>query len=130
VTTIASDAGMGWPLNLPMVMQLLATQGFEAGNAWLEEHAEAIGQIIGTGYSFSKQCNIVYAKAQSWELAKRQIRINTLSPGSTETPMMPAFISQHGKENIDGWSRPSAAMPSRKRWRSRWSFSTATWRAT
>lgn len=106
IVTIASLAGMGWPLNLPMVMQLVATQGFDAGKTWLEENAGAVAQVMGTGYSFSKQCNIVSAKAQAWELAKRKIRINSLSPSSTETPMMPTFIAQHGKENIDGWVSP------------------------
>lgn len=106
IAMISSIGGMAWQMNFETVSQLLATPGFDAARAWLEANPEAargFGEVMRglNAYGFSKQCLVAYAKAQAWELAKRNIRINTLSPGTTETPMTPAFNQAYGKEASD-----------------------------
>ena len=39
------------------------------------------------------------------DLAKRNIRVNCISPGPTDTPMMPAFEDFAGKEIIDTFTQ-------------------------
>lgn len=106
IAMIASVGGMAWQMNFATVSQLLATPGFEAALAWLEANPEAahgFGEVRSglNAYGFSKQCLVAYAKTRAGELAKRNIRINTLSPGTTETPMTPAFNKAYGKEVCD-----------------------------
>lgn len=96
IASISSVGGMGWPGNLENVNKLLATSGFDEARAWLEANPEA-----NNGYGFSKQCIIAYTKARAGELAKRNIRINCISPGPTATPMMPAFHNYVGKDTLE-----------------------------
>jgi len=99
---IASMGGMGWIRNIPAVMGLLRTDGFDATIAYLQRHADDPdvlgGSTPGTnrGYTFSKEATILYAKYRSWTLAERRIRINTISPGSTTTPMLSQFGTDPG----------------------------------
>lgn len=96
IAFITSVAGMGWKTNIDNVKELLATKGFEEGRTWLEENPEK-----NFGYLFSKQCIIVYTKMHAIELAKKEIRINCLSPAPTQTPMIKNFHNQATKEFID-----------------------------
>jgi NAD(P)-dependent dehydrogenase (short-subunit alcohol dehydrogenase family) len=96
VSSVASVAGMGYLMNMANVQQLLATQDFASGRAWCEEHPE-----IANGYPFSKECIIVYSLMRAKQLAERGVRINSISPGITETPMLPHFYDQVGKEWMD-----------------------------
>ena len=106
IAMIASVGGMAWQMNFATVSQLLATQDFEAARAWLEANPEAargFGEVNSglNAYGFSKQCLVAYVKTKAWGLGRRKIRINTLSPGTTETPMTPAFNQAYGKEVCD-----------------------------
>ena len=96
IASVASVAGMGYLLNMANVKQLLETDSYEAARAWCEEHPE-----IANGYAFSKECIIVYALMYAKRLAERGIRINAISPGITETPMLPHFYDQVGKDWMD-----------------------------
>jgi len=101
IAFISSTSGMGWKSNLETINRLLATPGFDEAHAWLEANPEA-----NNGYMFSKQCIIAYMKTCAGELTKRNIRINCISPAPTDTPMMPAFHSQFGKELIEQFLAP------------------------
>jgi NAD(P)-dependent dehydrogenase (short-subunit alcohol dehydrogenase family) len=96
VAMIASIGGsLGWTANLVnTILPFLAVQGFEEKVKWLEnnkDNPQAIGGAVGRPYAFSKECLIAYAKQKAWVLAERNIRMNTLSPGSTCTPMLDEF---------------------------------------
>lgn len=111
VAMISSIGGMAWQMNLETIGKLLATQGFEEARAWLEANPDAAAGFNDfhggfNAYGFSKQCLVTYAKIKAWELAKRKIRINTLSPGATQTPMMPDFQKAQGKEAVDSLVTP------------------------
>jgi len=98
IAIIASVAGSAWRECIATAMPLLQTKGFAEGRAWLEAHKddEAVIAFPGQGYSLSKQCLILYAKLRAYELAARGIRINTLSPGSTQTGMSADFELMFG----------------------------------
>ncbi|MBW2274790.1 MAG: coniferyl-alcohol dehydrogenase [Deltaproteobacteria bacterium] len=96
VASITSVAGMGYTKNLEKLHELLATASFGEGKAWLEANSD-----VNNGYLFSKQAIIAYTYARAGELARREIRINCLSPAPTDTPMMPAFHDQISAEFMD-----------------------------
>ena len=96
VASITSVAGMGWLKNLENVKALVATEGFDAGRAWLEAHPKE-----NNGYLFSKQCIVFYTKQRAVELVTRKIRMNCLSPAPTDTPMLGDFHKQVSKEFLE-----------------------------
>jgi len=96
VALISSMSGSAWAQSLRKIDELLATQDFASAKAWLEAHVddpEVLGgeARLNRNYRFSKECVTAYAKRRTWDLAGRGIRINTLSPGVTDTPMLPSF---------------------------------------
>jgi NAD(P)-dependent dehydrogenase (short-subunit alcohol dehydrogenase family) len=97
IASISSTAGTGYLANIAKWMPLVTTQGFAAAKTWCEEHPAD----IATGYSPSKEAIIVWTMYAAMGLAKRDIRVNCISPGPTDTPMMPAFEDFAGKAMID-----------------------------
>lgn len=96
VASITSVAGMGYQKVLDKVNELLAITDFSEARAWCEANPET-----ANGYLFSKAMIIGYTQARAAELAKREVRINCLSPAPTDTPMMPAFHEQVSKDFMD-----------------------------
>jgi NAD(P)-dependent dehydrogenase (short-subunit alcohol dehydrogenase family) len=87
IASISSTAGRGWEENVTNWLPLVTTEGFDAGKAWCEAHPD---EIAG-GYGPSKQAMIIWTMYASVGLAGKGIRINCISPGPTDTPMMPDF---------------------------------------
>ncbi|HMT62148.1 MAG TPA: SDR family NAD(P)-dependent oxidoreductase, partial [Microthrixaceae bacterium] len=83
---ISSAAGMGWQQNVDVLSGLLATDGFDAGAAWCDAHDDA---IAANGYGFSKEAINAYVAWRGFQVASR-VRINSIQPGPTDTPMMPS----------------------------------------
>ncbi len=102
IASISSGAGAGWQGNIEKWMPLVTTEGFAAGQAWLEEHPTE----IASGYAPSKEVIIVWTVWRSLALAERGIRINCTLPGPTDTPMMPDFEEQMGKTFMDNYPIP------------------------
>ena len=96
VASITSVAGMGYPNNRENVDTLLAIADFDEAKAWCEANPS-----VANGYLFSKQCIIVYTKMRAAEYAEREIRFNCISPSPTDTPMLPTFHQQAGKEFLE-----------------------------
>jgi NAD(P)-dependent dehydrogenase (short-subunit alcohol dehydrogenase family) len=121
IALIASMSGSAWRDNLAKIDELLATPDFASAKKWLEEHVDDPAVLGGDprlnmNYRFSKEALIAYMKRQTWPLAERHIRINTLSPGLTVTPMMSSFdaISQTGDPDLKViW--PAVGRPSNPR---------------
>lgn len=99
VANVASKAGSGWANHLPAIQELLATPDLAAGAAW----ASANLADQGDPYFFSKECVVVYTLARSHDLIERGIRMNCLSPGPVDSPMMPQFREALGSSLLD-WS--------------------------
>ena len=87
--SLASTAGSGYLMNIPKWLPLAATPDFASAKAWCEEHPDE----IASGYSPSKEALIIWTMFAAKGYAERGIRLNCISPGPTDTPMMPDFIA-------------------------------------
>lgn len=104
IATIASTAGLGWQDRLPVLMELIASNGFDGGKQWCESHPD---DIAPSAYATSKQAMNAWVSWRSFSLIGDGIRLNTLNPGPTETPMMPAFESIVGGADVmDSFTEP------------------------
>jgi NAD(P)-dependent dehydrogenase (short-subunit alcohol dehydrogenase family) len=104
IAGISSAAGMAYMMALERVKALLALTDHAEALAWVQR-ADAEGSI--EGYSFSKMCSIVYTLHRGPGLTSETgIRLNCISPGPTDTPMMPHFEKQVGKAFMDNFPKP------------------------
>ena len=87
---ISSTAGLAWQHNLDAVLDYLATPDFDAGVAWIEEHAPIQDHPGNADYMWSKQAVCGYVASQAFAMQKRGIRINAIMPGPTDTPLAQA----------------------------------------
>lgn len=92
IASISSNGGLGWSRRVPVLMGLLATDGFDAAVAWSEQNADQVKE----GYALSKEAVILWTMVQSSKLIKQGIRINCTTPGPTQTPMMKDFEAASG----------------------------------
>jgi NAD(P)-dependent dehydrogenase (short-subunit alcohol dehydrogenase family) len=100
IASVASLGGKGFEENVDAVRDFLAHEDWDAAVQWCEDHPE---QFKVSGYGFSKQSLIVWSMDRSYDLAHRGIRINTIGPGVTETPMLEASRKLH---DIDAMEKP------------------------
>jgi NAD(P)-dependent dehydrogenase (short-subunit alcohol dehydrogenase family) len=101
VASVASRAGQGWPEHLDLLGDLLATGSFAEGVAWVEAHLDELGDP----YFFSKEAVIVWSRRRAREAQRAGVRMNTLSPGPVDSPMMPAFREALASSTIDWVAR-------------------------
>ncbi|WP_033925831.1 coniferyl-alcohol dehydrogenase [Sphingomonas sp. 35-24ZXX] len=102
IVSIASTGGLGWSRRIPVHMELMQTQGYDAAVAWAEAHPEHVAE----GYAFSKEAVIVWTQFMCARLIKQGIRINCTLPSPTQTPMMATFHAASGKEVVDAAAQP------------------------
>ncbi|MHB1486034.1 MAG: coniferyl-alcohol dehydrogenase [Acidimicrobiales bacterium] len=101
IANIASVAGAGWLMNAARILELVATPDFASARTWCEKNVTG-----GTAYSVSKEAINAYTAFRGFQLASSGIRLNTINPGPTDTPMMPAFIETNGKEFFETFPKP------------------------
>lgn len=91
VNFIASDGGYGWQKSWDKVSEFLANDGFESSVKWLQENTDYVTEQ--NSYVFSKKALVGYVKSKVWtpEYIQRKIRINSISPGHTETGLTTDF---------------------------------------
>lgn len=98
IVHVASTAGRGWPAHETELRSLMEADGFEAGTAWVEAHAD----LVGDGYSFSKEAVQWYTLWRSLPaLAERGVRMNSICPGVTDTQLAQDFRRGVGDGVID-----------------------------
>jgi NAD(P)-dependent dehydrogenase (short-subunit alcohol dehydrogenase family) len=115
VVCVASNAGLGWQQELASLLELAALPTFDEMKAWCEAHPDR----IATGYRPSKMLmNAWVAWRAATLLPERGIRLNCSNPGPTQTPMMPQFEAQSGKDLIDAFIGPSGrrSTPEEQAW--------------
>jgi NAD(P)-dependent dehydrogenase (short-subunit alcohol dehydrogenase family) len=92
IASIASTAGAGYLQNIAQWLPLVTTNGFSEAKSWCEAHPDE----IKWGYSPAKEALIVWTMWAALELATKGIRVNCISPGPTDTPMMSDFVAAGG----------------------------------
>ncbi|MDJ0850089.1 MAG: SDR family oxidoreductase [Myxococcota bacterium] len=104
VASVSSAAGVGFLALQAQVRPLLEIPDHAGARAWVEEKAKEDGF---DPYTFSKMCTIVYTLSRGASLAPETgIRLNCVSPGPTDTPMMPHFVKQTSQEFMDRFPKP------------------------
>jgi len=104
ITIVSSIAGNAWRSRIKDFMDFVSNvTDWDAAVKYVEERSEDelfIGgpAIKNRPYEFTKECVCIYAAYRSWDLAAKKIRINTISPGATKTPMHDDFREIVGKE--------------------------------
>lgn len=93
IVNMASLAGSGWPNAVDLIRDFLANINFEnvADFISVNELADA------RSYSFCKELLIVWTMLNRWTWRDRGIRMNCVSPGPVDTPILPDFIESLGK---------------------------------
>ncbi|MEV7392789.1 coniferyl-alcohol dehydrogenase [Streptomyces sp. NPDC091215] len=96
VVSVASTAGWYWREHLEDVAKLVSTPDFEtgveAGAARLDNGKDA--------YTRSKEALIVWT-SHAAQRYRGHVRVNTVSPGPVETPLLPEFYDSMGHAELD-----------------------------
>jgi NAD(P)-dependent dehydrogenase (short-subunit alcohol dehydrogenase family) len=97
IVTVASVAALGWQQRVEQLAGLLAATDAAAVERWQDTQDPNYPV-----YSTSKQAAIIFVKRLA-TTAWRQygIRVNTVSPGPTQTPILPDFEASMGKDVLD-----------------------------
>ena len=93
----ASMAGNGWPMQKAEIDGLLDIEDWDAFLDAAENSEGAQADV----YPFSKACMQVYTMRRSYGAVRQGVRINSVCPGTVNTPLMPAFRQTMGDKAID-----------------------------
>lgn len=107
ITNLASLAGGGWPEAIKQVKQLNAIDNLDSVEAFCATHK--IDEEAGRSYFLSKEALIVWTMQNRWTWRDQGIRMNAISPGPVETPILPDFIKTLGdraEEDMRVMDRP------------------------
>lgn len=96
IVITSSTAGRQWQGNLDKVRGLVETSTFDEGKAWVAEHVAGMDR----GYRHSKWAVRLYTTLKAVQLAPLGIRINTVSPHATITPMWETFKGSGFEDRI------------------------------
>jgi NAD(P)-dependent dehydrogenase (short-subunit alcohol dehydrogenase family) len=97
VVNVASVVAARDPAPRETVAGFLATTGFDDGLAWLADHPLSGAEA----YKFSKQALIEWTLVASVALRERGVRVLSVSPGVTDTPILGDFRASMGDDAID-----------------------------
>ena len=99
VVNVASIAGFGWRANLARARSMVEIEGFPDVAAVAAAHGA--GDEIG--YPLSKELLLLWSfrAAHQARFKQRGIRINAVSPGPVETPILAQFRAVLGDARVD-----------------------------
>lgn len=99
IVNVASIAGYGWRANLERARGLVGLQGFPDPNEAVRE----FGIREEEGYPVSKEALLLWTfrAAHQEPFRSRGIRVNALSPGPVETPILNEFRTVLGDARVD-----------------------------
>lgn len=104
IVNLASLAGLGWP-DSKEAIAASADLDFDDVEVFCMQH----GIEGARSYFFSKEALIVWTMQNRWTWRARGIRMNTVSPGPVDTPILKDFIETLGaraEEDMRTMDRP------------------------
>jgi NAD(P)-dependent dehydrogenase (short-subunit alcohol dehydrogenase family) len=93
IVNLASLAGFGWAEHVSQIKDSYDLDFHEIADF---VHRYGIDQEQGRSYFFTKEALIVWTMKQRWEWRDRGIRMNSLSPGPVDTPILKDFLETLG----------------------------------
>jgi NAD(P)-dependent dehydrogenase (short-subunit alcohol dehydrogenase family) len=99
IVNAASIAGFGWRANLERAKNLVGVQGFPDVDTLVSE----FGIRDSEGYPVSKEALLLWTfrAAHQPRFKSRGIRVNSVSPGPVETPILGEFRAVLGDARVD-----------------------------
>jgi NAD(P)-dependent dehydrogenase (short-subunit alcohol dehydrogenase family) len=95
IVNMASLAGAGWPDGGDAIRSFLALRDFDAVEAFCDENG--IEQGSGRSYVLTKETLVVWTMMNRWTWKNRGVRMNCISPGPVDTPILPDFFETFGE---------------------------------
>lgn len=96
IVNIASLAGLGWPDAIDAIKGIEQIKDFEQVASFCQKH-----QIDDArSYFFSKEALITWTMQNRWSWRERGIRMNCISPGPVETPILKDFLETLGERAV------------------------------
>ena len=102
IVFVSSVGGLNWMSHMGELAELIAVTDYNEARDW----CVARDELVAEGYSLSKEAITYYTMARCGDLLKKGIRLNCVSPGPTDTAMMPAFEKAMGKDYMDTLPKP------------------------
>lgn len=93
IVNLASLAGFGWPQAVEAIRASEAVH-MDDGPAFVRDHN--ITNAGGRSYFFSKEALIAWTLQNRWTWRDRGIRMNAVSPGPVDTPILGDFLETLG----------------------------------
>ena len=97
IVNVASLAGSGWPNAIDQIKAFQATANFEN----VESVCSEIGVDDARSYFFSKEVLIAWTMQNRWTWRDRSIRMNCVSPGPVDTPILADFLATLGERAVE-----------------------------
>ena len=94
IVNIASLAGFGWPESIDAI-KASENLDFDGVERFMDKYN--ITNEDGRSYFFSKEALVVWTMKNRWTWRDRGIRINAVSPGPVETPILADFVQTLGE---------------------------------
>lgn len=107
ITNLASLAGIGWPDAIDRIKEFESID-FDSVDAFAARHSM---DDDGRSYFFSKEVIVTWTMRNRWTWRDRGIRMNAISPGPVDTPILPDFLETLGEraeEDMRIMDRPGA----------------------
>ncbi|MEM8935857.1 MAG: coniferyl-alcohol dehydrogenase [Pseudomonadota bacterium] len=114
IVNLASLAGFGWAQSTPLIKE---AEGLDFSDVAAFVEANGIDKEQGRSYFFSKEAIIAWTIKNRWVWRDRGIRMNCVSPGPVETPILKDFLETLGERAeedmkvMDRPGRPSDIAP-------------------
>jgi len=93
IVNVASLAGLGWQDAIPAIQAAETLEDFDQVATFCAAHEIDDGR----SYFFTKEALIVWTMQNRWTWRERGIRMNCVSPGPVDTPILKDFIETLGE---------------------------------
>lgn len=113
IVNLASMAANGWRDNIDQIVEFSAVDWDGVGDFVAKHDLEGTAR----SYFLSKEVVVVWTMQNRWTWRDRDIRMNAVSPGPIETPILPDFIemlgdrAQESVRNLDRMGLPEDVAP-------------------